>query len=82
MILSMSMMKFSSVLLILNILIELVALLQSGAQHYELADLCKASRNGYKPRTLLTKYEKLELLKPQLIEQIFSSIVYIVDKAR
>ena len=36
------------------------ALLQAGAQRYEQIDSRKANRNGYKPRTLQTKYRKLE----------------------
>ncbi len=37
--------------LFLNLIME-EALLQSGAKCYERIDLYKASRNGYKPRTL------------------------------
>ena len=39
----------------LNLVMEEEALLQAGAQRYERTDSRKASRNGYKPRTLLTK---------------------------
>jgi len=38
------------------------ALLQFCAQRYEQIDSRKTSRNGYKPRTLLTKYWESELL--------------------
>jgi transposase-like protein len=38
------------------------SLLQAGAQRYERTDSHRASRNGYKPRTLLTKYGELKLL--------------------
>jgi putative transposase len=40
----------------LNLAMEEEALLQAGAQRYERTDSRKATRNGYKPRTLLTKY--------------------------
>ena len=52
------------------------ALLQAGAQRYERTDSRKASRNGYKPRTLLTKHGKLELLKPQFREFPFETQVF------
>jgi putative transposase len=40
----------------LNVVMEEEALIQAGAQRYKRTDSRKASRNGYKPRTLLTKY--------------------------
>jgi transposase-like protein len=46
----------------LNLVME-EALLQSCAQRYEHTDSRKASRKGYKPRALLTKYGELELLR-------------------
>jgi len=52
------------------------ALLQSCAQRYERTASRKASRNGYKPRTLLTKYGELELLKPQFREFPFETQVF------
>ena len=60
----------------LNLVMEEEALLQSCAQRYERTDSRKASRNGYKPRTLLTKYGKLELLKPQFREFPFETQVF------
>lgn len=60
----------------LNLVMEEEALLQAGAQRYERIDSRKASRNGYKPRTLLTKYGKLELLKPQFREFPFETEVF------
>jgi putative transposase len=60
----------------LNVVLEEEALLQAGAQRYERTDLRKASRNGYKPRTLLTKYGELELLKPQFHEFPFETQVF------
>jgi putative transposase len=52
----------------LNFVMEEEALFQAGAQRYERTDSRKVSRNGYKPRTLLTKCEELELLKLQFRE--------------
>jgi transposase-like protein len=60
----------------LNLVMEEESLLQSCAQRYERTDSRKASRNGYKPRTLLTKYGKLELLKPQFREFPFETQVF------
>ncbi|NLM98366.1 MAG: IS256 family transposase, partial [Halanaerobiaceae bacterium] len=57
----------------LNLVMEEEALLQAGAQRYERTDSRKASRNGYKPRTLLTTYGELELLKPQFREFHFQT---------
>ena len=52
------------------------ALVQSGAKRYERTNSRKASRNGYKPRTLKTKYGELELLKPQFREFPFETQVF------
>lgn len=60
----------------LNLVMEEEALLQAGAQRYERTSSRKASRNGYKPRTLLTKYGELELLKPQFREFPFETQVF------
>ena len=60
----------------LNLVMEEEALLQAGAQRYERTDSRKASRNGYKPRSLLTKYGELELLKPQFREFPFETEVF------
>ncbi len=60
----------------LNLVTEEEALLQTGAQRYERTDSRKAIRNGYKPRTLLTKYGRLELLKPQFRECPFETQVF------
>ncbi|AKB50508.1 Mobile element protein [Methanosarcina barkeri str. Wiesmoor] len=57
----------------LNLVMEEEALLQSGAQRYERTASRKASRHGYKSRTLLTKYGDLELLKPQFCEFPFEN---------
>ncbi|AKB39362.1 Mobile element protein [Methanosarcina mazei WWM610] len=60
----------------LNLVMEEEALLQAGAQRYERTDSRKASRNGYKPRTLLTKYGEVELLKPQFREFPFETQIF------
>ncbi|AKB38779.1 Mobile element protein [Methanosarcina siciliae C2J] len=60
----------------LNLVMEEEALLQSGAKRYERTDSRKASRNGYKPRTLLTRYGELELLKPQFREFPFETQIF------
>ena len=57
----------------INFVMEQEALHQANAQRYERIDSRKASRNGYKPRTLQTKYGKLELLKPQFREFPFET---------
>ena len=60
----------------LNLVMEEEALLQAGAKRYERTDSRKASRNGYKPRTLHTKHGELELLKPQFREFPFETQVF------
>ncbi|MFY1110469.1 MAG: IS256 family transposase [Methanosarcinaceae archaeon] len=60
----------------LNLVMEEEALLQSGAERYERTDSHRANRNGYKPRTLLTKYGQLELSKPQFREFSFETEVF------
>jgi putative transposase len=60
----------------LNLVMEEEALAQSGAQRYERTDSRKASRNGYKSRTLLTRYGKIELSKPQFREVPFETQVF------
>jgi putative transposase len=60
----------------LNLVMEEGALFQAGAQRYERTDSRKASRNGYKPRTLLTRYGELELLKPQFREFPFETQIF------
>ena len=60
----------------LNLAMEEEALLQADAQRYERTDSRKAMRNGYEPRTILTKYGELELLKPQFREFSFETQVF------
>ena len=56
----------------LNVVMEEEALIQAGAQRYERTDSRKASRNGYKPRTLLTK----ELERNNIGDELFSCNVH------
>ena len=60
----------------LNLVMDEEALLQSGAKRYERTAYRKATRNGYKPRTLKTKYGRLELSKPQFREFPFETEVF------
>jgi len=60
----------------LNTIMEYEAQLQAGAMHYERTPSRKAHRNGYRKRTLKTRYGTLELLKPQLREFPFQTQVF------
>ncbi len=60
----------------LNAIMEYEAQLQAGATHYERTISRKAHRNGYRKRTLKTRYGALELLKPQLREFPFQTQVF------
>ena len=60
----------------LNAIMEYEAQLQAGATHYERTISRKAHRNGYRKRTLKTRYRTLELLKPQLREFPFQTQVF------
>ena len=46
---------------------------QAGAAQYERTDARKAHQNGYKDRTLKTRYEETFLLKPQFREFPFGT---------
>ena len=59
----------------LNLVMEEEALLQSDAKCMG-GRFSKASRNGYKSRTLQTKHGELELLKPQSREFPFETQVF------
>ena len=60
----------------LNLVMEEEALLQFDAKRYERTDSRKASRNGYKLRSLQTKHGELELLKSQFREFPFETEVF------
>ena len=52
------------------------ALQQAGAAQYERTDVRKAYRNGYKDRSLKTRYGELTLRKPQFREFPFETQVF------
>ena len=52
------------------------ALQQAGAAQYERTDARKAHRNGYKDRSLKTRYGDLILRKPQFREVPFETQVF------
>ena len=52
------------------------ALQQAGAGHYERTDARKAHRNGYKERSLKTRYGETILKKPQFREVPFETQVF------
>jgi transposase-like protein len=52
------------------------ALQQAGADHYERTETRKAHRNGYKDRTLKTRYGETVLKKPQFRDQPFETSVF------
>ncbi|MCD6253499.1 MAG: transposase, partial [Thermotogae bacterium] len=60
----------------LNPIMEYEAQFQAGATHYERTTTRKAHRNGYRKRTLKTRYGALELLKPQLRKFPFQTQVF------
>jgi len=60
----------------LNQVTLLEALQQAGAEQYERTDARKAHRNGYKKRSLKTRYGETILLKPQFREFPFETQVF------
>ena len=60
----------------LNTIMEYEAQEQAGVLPYERTHKRKAHRNGYRQRTLKTKYGQLILLKPQLREKPFQTQVF------
>jgi len=60
----------------LNLVMEYEAEQQAGAGRYERSKTRSATRNGSKPRTLLTKFGKLNLNKPQFQEKPFETIIF------
>ena len=60
----------------LNAIMDHEAQSQAGASYYERSSLRRAHRNGYRKRTLKTRYGTLELLKPQLREFPFETQVF------
>ena len=60
----------------LNQVMLLEAFQQAGAGHYERTDARKAHRNGYKNRSLKTRYGETTLKKPQLRGVPFETEVF------
>jgi len=60
----------------LNTIMEYEAKIQAGASYYERISSRKTHRNGYRKRSLKTKYGTLELFKPQLREFPFTTQVF------
>jgi transposase-like protein len=60
----------------LNLVMQLEAIQQSGAEPYERNEMRTAQRNGYKERSLKTRVGELILKKPQFRERSFKSCVF------
>jgi transposase-like protein len=60
----------------LNLVMQLEAMQQVGAEPYERAESRKAHRNGYKERSLKTRSGELRLKKPQFREMPFETKVF------
>jgi transposase-like protein len=60
----------------LNLVMQLEAIQQSGAEPYERNETRTAQRNGYKERSLKTRVGELILKKPQFRERSFKSCVF------
>jgi transposase-like protein len=60
----------------LNLVMQVEALEQAGAEHYERTETRKGYRNGYKERSLKTRVGKLTLKKPQFRDIPFETQVF------
>lgn len=60
----------------LNLVMQLEAIQQSGAEPYERNEKRTAQRNGYKDRSLKTRVGELVLKKPQFRDRSFKSCVF------
>lgn len=60
----------------LNMVMQVEAGLQTGCDPYERSEGRRDYRNGYKPRSLTTRYGRIELAKPQLREGGFVTSVF------
>jgi len=60
----------------LNLVMQLEAIQQSGAEPYERNATRTTQRNGYKERSLKTRVGDLELKKPQFRDRSFKSCVF------
>jgi len=59
-----------------NLVMQMEAIQQSGAEPYERNDTRTAQRNGYKDRSLKTRFGELILKKPQFRDRSFKSCVF------
>lgn len=59
-----------------NLVMQLEAIQQSGAEPYERIETRTAQRNGYKERSLKTRVGELILKKPQFRDRSFKSCVF------
>ncbi len=62
--------------LFLNAVLQQEAKIQVGVMPYERSDSRKAHRNGYRQRSLRTRYGEVELRKPQIREFPFETRVF------
>lgn len=60
----------------LNLVMQIEALQQAGADPYERSNTRKAHRNGYKDRSLKTRYGEIGLKKPQFREFPFETKLF------
>jgi len=60
----------------LNLVMQIEALQQAGADPYERTNTRKAHRNGYKDRSLKTRYGEINLRKPQFREFPFETKLF------
>ncbi len=60
----------------LNLVMQLEAMQQAGAEPYQRAESRKAHRNGYKDRSLKTRVGEIQLKKPQFREISFETKVF------
>ena len=60
----------------LNLVMQLEAMQQVGAEPYQRAESRKAYRNGYKDRSLKTRVGEIQLKKPQFREIAFETKVF------
>ena len=60
----------------LNLVMQLEAIQQSGAEPYERNEARTTQRNGYKERSLKTRVGELILKKPQFRDRSFKSCIF------
>ena len=60
----------------LNLVMQIEAMQQAGAEPYQRAESRKAHRNGYKNRSLKTRVGEIQLKKPQFREIAFETKVF------